>query len=95
MMTEARTRAAPSPSRHPRTYARRFRETTGTTPLQWLCAERVRRAQDLLENTDDTIERIATRCGFGSAHQMRTHFTRLNHVTPHTYQRTFRPHAAA
>ena len=42
----------------PRTYARRFRETTGTTPLQWLCAERVRRAQDLLENTDDTIERI-------------------------------------
>ena len=79
----------------PRTYARRFRETTGTTPLQWLCAERVRRAQDLLENTDDTIERIATRCGFGSAHQMRTHFTRINHVTPHTYQRTFRPHAAA
>ena len=54
----------------PRTYARRFRETTGTTPLQWLCAERVRRAQDLLENTDDTIERIATLCGFGSAHQM-------------------------
>jgi len=43
--------------------ARRFRETTGTTPLQWLCAERVRRAQDLLENTDDTIERIATLCG--------------------------------
>jgi transcriptional regulator GlxA family with amidase domain len=38
----------------PRTYARRFRETTGTTPLQWLCAERVRRAQDLLENTDET-----------------------------------------
>jgi AraC family transcriptional regulator, transcriptional activator FtrA len=79
----------------PRTYARRFRETTGTTPLQWLCAERVRRAQDLLENTDNTIERIATLCGFGSAHQMRTHFTRINHVTPHAYQRTFRPHAAA
>ena len=79
----------------PRTYARRFRDTTGTTPLQWLCAERVRRAQDLLENTDDTVERIATLCGFGSAHQMRTHFTRINHVTPHAYQRTFRSHAAA
>jgi AraC family transcriptional activator FtrA len=79
----------------PRTYARRFRETTGTTPLQWLCAERVRRAQDLLENTDDTIERIATLCGFGSAHQMRTHFNRINHVTPHAYQRNFRSHAAA
>src|ERR1700723_751610 len=39
----------------PRTYARRFRETTGTTPRQWLGAERVRRAQDMLENTDDSI----------------------------------------
>jgi len=55
----------------------------------------VRRAQDLLENTDDTIERIATLCGFGTAHQMRTHFTRINHVTPHAYQRTFRSRAAA
>jgi AraC family transcriptional activator FtrA len=26
--------------------------------------------------------------------QMRTHFARINHVTPHAYQRTFRPHAA-
>jgi transcriptional regulator GlxA family with amidase domain len=79
----------------PRTYARRFRESTGTTPLQWLCAERVRRAQDLLENTDDTIERIATLSGFGSAHQLRTHFNRINHVTPHAYQRTFRSRAVA
>ena len=38
--------------------------TTGTTPLQWLCAERVRRAQELLESTEDTVERIATLCGF-------------------------------
>ena len=74
----------------PRTYARRFRETTGTTPLQWLCAERVRRAQELLESTEDTVERIATLCGFGSAHQLRVHFTRVNQVTPHAYQRTFR-----
>jgi len=79
----------------PRTYARRFREATGTTPLQWLCAERVRRAQDLLENTDETIERIAALCGFGSAQQMRTHFTRINQVTPHEYQRTFRTRTAA
>ena len=79
----------------PRTYARRFRETTGTTPLQWLCRERVRRAQDLLENTDDTIDRIAARCGFGSAPRLRSHFTRVNRVTPHEYQRTFRARAAA
>jgi len=79
----------------PRTYARRFRQATGTTPLQWLCGERVRRAQDLLENTDDTIDRIATRCGFGSAHRLRTHFARVHQVTPHEYQRMFRSRAAA
>ena len=79
----------------PRTYARRFRETTGTTPLQWLCAERVRRAQELLESTDDTVERIAALCGFGSAHQLRVHFTRANRVTPYAYQRTFRSRADA
>lgn len=79
----------------PRTFARRFRETTGTTPLQWLCAERVRRAQDLLENTDDTIDRIAEACGLGSAHRLRTHFTRINGVTPDKFRRTFRGHPAA
>ena len=79
----------------PRTFARRFRETTGTTPLQWLCAERVRRAQDLLENTDDTVDRIADTRGLGSAHRLRTHFTRVNHVTPHEFRRTFRDRAAA
>ena len=79
----------------PRTFARRFRETTGTTPLQWLCAERVRRAQALLENTDDTIDRIAEACGLGSAHRLRTHFTRVNQVTPHEFRRTFRARAAA
>ncbi len=79
----------------PRTFARRFRETTGTTPLQWLCAERVRRAQELLENTDDTVDRIADRCGFGSAQRLRTHFTRINQVTPHEFRRSFRIAAAA
>jgi AraC family transcriptional activator FtrA len=79
----------------PRTFARRFREVTGTTPLQWLCAERVRRAQDLLENTEDTIDRVAVMCGFASAQRLRTHFTRINHVTPHEFRRTFRDRAAA
>jgi AraC family transcriptional regulator, transcriptional activator FtrA len=79
----------------PRTFARRFRETTGTTPRQWLCAERVRRAQDLLENTDDTVDRIADACGLGSAHTLRTHFIRISQVTPREFRRTFRSNDAA
>lgn len=79
----------------PRTFARQFRKTTGTTPHQWLCAERVRRAQDLLENTDDSIDRIADACGLGSAHTLRAHFIRFNQVNPHEFRRTFRTIEAA
>lgn len=74
----------------PRTFARRFREATGTTPLKWLCAERVRLAQDLLENTDQSVTHIASLCGLGSAQVLRTHFTRINQVTPHEFRRSFR-----
>ncbi|HEV2372127.1 MAG TPA: helix-turn-helix domain-containing protein [Streptosporangiaceae bacterium] len=83
---ELATRAAMSP----RTFARHFKASTGTTPLQWLLAERVRRARELLETTDDTIDRIAVRCGFGSAQRLRTHFARASRVTPHAFRRTFR-----
>ncbi|HWJ42772.1 MAG TPA: helix-turn-helix domain-containing protein, partial [Solirubrobacterales bacterium] len=58
-------------SRHagvsPRTFARRFREETGTTPLQWLLGQRVLEARRLLEETDLPVETIAWRVGFGSA----------------------------
>ena len=36
----------------PRTFARRFKLATGTTPLQWLLTQRVVLAQRLLEGTD-------------------------------------------
>jgi AraC family transcriptional regulator, transcriptional activator FtrA len=77
----------------PRTFARKFRDTTGTTPMQWLSAERVRFAQDLLENTDQSIDHVASLSGLGSAQVLRTHFTRINQVTPHEFRRTFRANA--
>ncbi len=83
-------RLAAQANMSPRTFARKFRDTTGTTPSQWLTAERVRFAQDLLENTDKTINHVATLSGLGSAQVLRTHFMRIHHVTPHEYRRTFR-----
>lgn len=74
----------------PRTFARKFGETTGTSPWQWLNTERVRRAQDLLENTGTSIDAIATTCGFGSAQVLRKHFVKLNHVSPSEFRRTFK-----
>ncbi|BAL91151.1 putative AdpA-family transcriptional regulator [Actinoplanes missouriensis 431] len=69
---------------------RHFRATTGTTPLQWLLTQRVRRAQELLENTDHGIDLIAAAAGMGTATTLRRHFQRSVGVPPDTYRRTFR-----
>jgi len=82
-------------SRHagvsPRTFARRFREETGTTPLQWLLARRVLEARRLLEETDLAVEVVAGDCGFGSAASLRDHFRRATATTPTAYRRAFYP----
>src|SRR3954470_7430894 len=73
-----------------RTLVRRFTAATGTTPLQWLLIQRVRRAQHLLESSDQPVERIASLAGFGTAANLRQHFTRVVGVPPMHYRRTFR-----
>lgn len=82
-------------SRHagvsPRTFARRFRAETGTTPLQWLLARRVLEARRLLEETDLPVEAVAWRVGFGNAASLREHFRRATATTPTAYRRTFQP----
>jgi AraC family transcriptional activator FtrA len=78
----------------PRTFARRFREETGTTPLQWLLAQRVLEARRLLEGSDLPVETVAWRCGFGSAASLRDHFRRATATTPTAYRRSFQPIAA-
>ena len=73
-----------------RTFARRFRAVTGTTPMQWLLRQRVLHAQRLLEATDLPIELVAQQCGFGTATSFRTHFRRVAGTSPAAYRRTFR-----
>jgi transcriptional regulator GlxA family with amidase domain len=74
----------------PRTFARRFRHELGTSPLRWLVEQRVRLAQELLETTDEPVERIAGRTGFGTAVNLRQHFRRITSVSPQTYRHVFR-----
>lgn len=73
-----------------RSFARHFRAETGTSPLDWLLRQRIRAAQQLLESTDDGLERIAEATGFGSAVTMRHHFSQRVGVSPQAYRRTFR-----
>lgn len=73
----------------PRTFARRFREETGTTPHSWITAQRLAAAEELLERTDVAVERIAADVGFGNAATLRHHFTRARGVSPQAYRRRF------
>jgi transcriptional regulator GlxA family with amidase domain len=73
-----------------RTLSRRFHAQTGTTLLQWLLASRVRRAQQLLETTDHSIEGVATLAGFGSAPAFRDRFRRVVGTSPQAYRGAFR-----
>jgi transcriptional regulator GlxA family with amidase domain len=77
----------------PRTFARQFKAVTGTTPHQWLLSQRVLLAQRLLETTDEPVELVASRCGFGSAAGLRAHFQRAVSASPLAYRRTFRREA--
>jgi transcriptional regulator GlxA family with amidase domain len=72
-----------------RTLNRRFREQTGTTPLQWLHRARVRRAQYLLEHTTHPVDRIAGEAGFGSPTAFRERFRRVVGTSPHAYRAAF------
>ncbi|MGW1804467.1 GlxA family transcriptional regulator [Streptomyces sp. NPDC002078] len=79
----------------PRTFARRFQQETGTTPYRWILRQRVLRAQELLEGTDETMDAIAWRTGFGTAAAMRYQFVRALGTTPNAYRRAFRGPEAA
>lgn len=73
-----------------RTFARRFREATGTTPHQWLTSQRLARARQLLETTDWTIDAIAARSGLGSATNLRARLHEACGISPSTYRQRFR-----
>ncbi|MEU8649485.1 helix-turn-helix domain-containing protein [Streptomyces sp. NPDC048737] len=87
LTVEDLARQARMSSRH---LGRHFRTATGTSPLQWLLTQRIRRAQELLETTDHSVEAVAAATGMGTAATLRRHFNRTLGVPPDTYRRTFR-----
>jgi AraC family transcriptional activator FtrA len=79
-------RLAEAAATSPRGLHRRFREATGMSPGNWIIAERVRRAQDLLEAHDASIEEVAAACGFGDPATLRLHFRQRLGTTPSAWR---------
>jgi transcriptional regulator GlxA family with amidase domain len=74
----------------PRTFARRFLDETGMTPMRWITAQRLLEARRLLEATDLAVDEVARRCGFGTATNLRLHLARDAATTPSAYRNAFR-----
>lgn len=73
-----------------RTFLRRFIETTGLAPTEWLAMVRVEEAKRLLETTSLHVERVASEAGFGSVQALRHHFMAKVGVAPREYRAAFR-----
>ncbi|SFW22385.1 GlxA family transcriptional regulator [Chitinophaga sancti] len=73
-----------------RNFTRVFTRETGMTPAKFVEKLRVEIARKYLEDSDYSMEQIATRCGLGGVVSMRRVFLRHMNVTPSDYRRTFR-----
>jgi AraC family transcriptional activator FtrA len=73
-----------------RTFQRRFEETTGQSPGDFVAAARTARAQALLEERPDvTLEEAAALAGFGSPETMRRHFRERTRTSPQAWRARF------
>jgi transcriptional regulator GlxA family with amidase domain len=73
-----------------RTLTRHVRRQLGTSPAHWVASLRVRRAQQLLETTSLSIERVAEEVGFGSSSVLREQFARVVKVSPSRWRSAYR-----
>ena len=72
-----------------RSFARHFRAQTGTTPHRWLVHQRLLVAQNRLEATADSVDRIAEVVGLQTAATLRHHFRKTFRTSPTAYRRRF------
>jgi transcriptional regulator GlxA family with amidase domain len=73
-----------------RNFTRVFQDETGTTPADFVEMARVDAARRLLEESETPLQRVASRCGFGSPDTMRRAFLRRIETGPSDYRERFR-----
>jgi AraC-like DNA-binding protein len=75
----------------PRHFSRLFVQELGMNVQEYLTIYRIKKAKELLSNSDMDITQIAYSLGFNSSQYFTTCFKRMEHVTPKTYRHTARP----
>ncbi len=68
----------------PTYFCRRFKQSTGFAPHQYIIRRRVARAQQLLQQRKIPLVDVALRCGFGNQSLLNRHFKRITGLTPGT-----------
>lgn len=63
-------------------FSRKFKQSMGLSPYQYVIQQRVERAKQLLRQGKMSISDIAHTCGFAHPSHLHRHFKRLVHVTP-------------
>jgi AraC-like DNA-binding protein len=67
-------------------FAQRFKRVTGDTPAHYITRIRIQRAMDLLRATEDNLERIAERVGYGDPFVFSKAFKRIQGVSPREFR---------
>jgi len=81
----------------PRNFARVFRAEMNTTPAKFVESVRLEAARRRLQESNASLESVATTCGFRNCDAMRSSFKRVLRIAPGEYRWRFqtRPHGAA
>ncbi|MFT6559735.1 GlxA family transcriptional regulator [Sneathiella sp.] len=73
----------------PTTFARRFRNATGKSPLEYVQALRVEEARQLLETTQDGVSKIGEQVGYSDTASFRRLFKKRTGLSPAEHRRMF------
>lgn len=63
-----------------------FDRVTSLSPCRWLCRERVRRAREILAQSDKSVTEVAVAVGFGSRSQFYRAFHDVMRISPNRYR---------
>lgn len=73
----------------PRNFTRVFTRETGVSPARYVSEARLAAARQYLEQTTDTLDKIAANTGFGSSINLRRIFEKQLQLTPGEYRQRF------